>query len=82
MQTRKVIDYIVKWMRRYAAIVDVKGFVVGVSGGIDSAVTSALCAKTGFDVMAMNMPIRQAKNQKTLASKHVSWLQERFDNVT
>ncbi len=81
MQTRKVIDYIVNWLQRYAADAGVKGFVVGVSGGIDSAVTSALCAKTGFSVIALNMPIRQAENQKSLAAKHVSWLEEGFENV-
>ncbi|MFP4000116.1 MAG: NAD(+) synthase, partial [Desulfobacterales bacterium] len=65
----------------YAADAGVNGFVVGISGGIDSAVTSTLCAKTGLSVIALNMPIRQAQNQKTLAEKHVSWLRDRFENV-
>lgn len=81
MQTLKVIDYIVDWMRRYAGGAGLKGFVVGVSGGIDSAVTSTLCAKTGLGVMAMDLPIRQAEAQRTLAEKHISWLGERFENV-
>ena len=46
MQTQKVIDYIVAWLRDYAVQARVKGFVVGVSGGIDSAVVSTLCART------------------------------------
>ncbi|MCF8111283.1 MAG: NAD(+) synthase [Desulfobacteraceae bacterium] len=82
MQTGKVTDYIVDWLQRYASNAGVKGFVVGISGGVDSAVTSVLCAKTGFPVMAVTMPIRQAESQKTLAEKHVSWLKQRFDNVT
>lgn len=82
MQTQKVIDYIVNWMERYAADAGMKGFAVGVSGGIDSAVTSTLCGKTGLLVMALNMPIRQAAEQKTLADRHAVWLQERFENVT
>ncbi|MFW6080420.1 MAG: NAD(+) synthase [Desulfosalsimonas sp.] len=82
MQTRRVIDYIIDWMRRYAADAGVNGFVVGISGGIDSAVTSTLCAETGFSVIALNLPIRQAENQKSLAESHVSRLQENYENVT
>ncbi|MFW6428390.1 MAG: NAD(+) synthase [Desulfosalsimonas sp.] len=82
MQTCRVIEYIVDWMRRYAADAGVKGFVVGISGGIDSAVTSTLCAETGLSVIALNMPIRQAENQKSLAERHVSRLQENYENVT
>ncbi|MBS3756018.1 MAG: NAD(+) synthase [Desulfobacterales bacterium] len=82
MQTRKVIDYIVDWMRQYTANAGTNGFVVGVSGGIDSAVTSTLCGKTGLPVMVLNMPIRQAAEQKTLAARHLGWLHEHFENVT
>ena len=48
MQVEKVTQYIVSWLKEYASNAGVKGFVIGVSGGIDSAVTSTLCAKTGF----------------------------------
>ena len=82
MQTQKIIDYIVDWMRRYATDAGMNGFAVGISGGIDSAVTSALCGKTGMHTLALNMPIRQAAEQKTLADRHVRWLHERFENVT
>jgi len=47
MQTKKVIEHIVNWLKEYAENANIKGFVIGVSGGIDSAVTSTLCAKTG-----------------------------------
>ena len=61
MQTEKVIDHIVNWLKDYASNAGIKGFVVGVSGGIDSAVTSTLCAKTGLSLLCLEMPIHQAK---------------------
>ena len=59
MQTEKIIDYIVIWLKDYCEQAKMNGFVVGVSGGVDSAVTSSLCAKTGKSVMVMNMHIYQ-----------------------
>ncbi len=82
MQTRKVIDHIVGWLRDYATGAGVNGFVVGISGGIDSAVTSTLCAETGLYVIVLNMPIRQAQNQKTLAEKHAAWLEKHYENIS
>ena len=64
MQTEKVIEHIVNWLKDYAANAKQKGFVIGVSGGIDSAVTSTLCAKTGLDLLCLEMPIHQAENQE------------------
>jgi NAD+ synthase len=61
MQTEKVIDYIVNWLKDYATKAGVKGFVIGVSGGVDSGVVSTLCAMTGLKVLALEMPIRQKK---------------------
>ncbi|MDX1783990.1 MAG: NAD(+) synthase, partial [Aequorivita vladivostokensis] len=60
MQTEKVIDYIVDWLKSYATNAKMDGFVLGISGGIDSAVTSALCAKTGLRTLCVEMPIHQA----------------------
>ena len=48
MQTDKVVDHIVNWLKEYATNAGMNGFVVGVSGGIDSGLTSTLCAMTGF----------------------------------
>ena len=59
MKTEKVIDHIVQWMKDYAKTSKINGFVVGVSGGIDSALTSTLCAKTGLPTMCLEMPIHQ-----------------------
>jgi NAD+ synthase len=54
---------------------------VGVSGGIDSAVTSTLCAKTGKRVIPLNIPIYQAPEQVSLSARHIAWLEENFDNA-
>ena len=78
----KVIAHIVEWLQSYTEKSDMKGFVVGVSGGIDSAVTSTLCSKTGLPVIALEMPIYQAANQVSRAQDHLQWLKARFDNVT
>ncbi|SDE89714.1 NAD+ synthase [Pricia antarctica] len=81
MQTEKVTAHIVDWLRDYAEKAKMKGFVIGVSGGIDSAVTSTLCAKTGLELLVLEMPIHQAESQVSRASKHIEWLQENFDSV-
>ena len=78
MQTGKVIDYIVHWLIERCEEAGLNGFVVGASGGIDSAVTSTLCAKTGKQVLVLNMPIHQAPEQTSLSQRHIDWLAERF----
>ncbi|XLS29967.1 NAD(+) synthase [Flavobacteriaceae bacterium M23B6Z8] len=82
MKTEKVVDHIVNWLQEYAHNAGTKGFVVGVSGGIDSAVTSTLCAKTGMKVLCLEMPIHQAESQVTRAERHIDWLKKKFTNVT
>ena len=82
MQTEKVIDHIVNWLKDYALKANIKGFVIGISGGIDSAVTSTLCAKTGLDLMCIEMPIHQAKNQEDRASRHIEWLEKNFKGAS
>jgi NAD+ synthase len=82
MKTEKVVEHIVDWLRDYAKNAGVNGFVVGVSGGIDSAVTSTLCAKTGYPVLCLEMPIHQAESQVSRALNHINWLQKNFSNVS
>lgn len=82
MQTEKVVDHIVNWLKEYANNAKVNGFVVGISGGIDSAVTSTLCAKTGLDLLCIEMPIHQAASHVTRAQEHIAQLKERFPNVS
>ena len=82
MKTEKITDYIVNWLKEYAINANVNGFVVGVSGGIDSAVTSTLCAKTGLPTLCVEMPIHQAANQVSRAEEHIAQLKNNFDNVS
>lgn len=82
MNTERVIDYIVDWLKDYATRADVNGFIIGISGGIDSAVTSTLCAKTGLPLLCLEMPIHQGENQVSRAYNHIQWLQENFEKVT
>jgi NAD+ synthase len=79
MQTEKVIQHIVSWLKDYIETSHQKGFVIGISGGIDSAVTSTLCAMTGYPLLNLEMPIHQEKNQADRASNHIKWLKEKFD---
>ncbi len=81
MQTEKIIDHIVEWLNTYCESVGLNGFVIGVSGGIDSAVTSTLCAKTGKNVFALNMPIYQSTGPSSLAAQHCAWLKQMYHNV-
>ncbi len=81
MQTEKVINHIVTWLKDYATNAKMKGFVIGISGGIDSAITSTLCAKTGLELLCLEMPIHQELNQINRASRHIDWLQKNYKNV-
>lgn len=81
MQTEKVVNHIVNWLKDYAINAKMNGFVIGISGGIDSAVTSTLCAKTGMDVLCVEMPIHQAKSQVSRALRHIEWLKSNFEAV-
>ncbi len=81
MQTEKVVDHIVNWLKTYAVNAKMEGFVIGISGGIDSAVTSALCAKTGLKLLCVEMPIHQAASQVSRAYNHIAWLKENFSSV-
>ena len=82
MQTEKVIDHIVNWLKTYATNANIQGFVVGISGGIDSATTSSLCAKTGLRVLCVEMPIHQPPSHVTRAQEHIAQLKKRFANVS
>jgi len=82
MNTERVIDYIVDWLKDYATSANANGFIIGISGGIDSAVTSTLCAKTGLPLLCLEMPIHQGENQVSRAYNHIEWLQKNFEKVT
>lgn len=77
----ELADSISNWIKEYAQKSGVKGFVVGVSGGVDSALASTLCAKTGMPTLLLEMPIHQAKDQVSRANKHIDWLKQNYQNV-
>jgi NAD+ synthase len=81
MQTSAIIDHIVNWLGNYAKQANAQGFIIGISGGIDSALTSTLCAKTGLKTIAVSMPIHQKPDQLTRANMHMDWLKLNFSNV-
>lgn len=82
MQTEKVIDHIVNWLKTYATNAKMDGFVIGISGGIDSAVTATLCAKTGLRTLCVEMPIHQAKNQVARGRENIENLKIKHANVS
>ncbi len=77
-----VANQIVNWLKEYAENAKVNGFVVGISGGVDSAVTSTLCALTGFKVICVEMPIHQDEKQINRGKEHINQLKKRFENVS
>ena len=81
MKSRLVINHIVNWLTEYSNASKTDGFVIGISGGIDSAVTSTLCALTGKKVIVLNLPIRQFKTEFDRSAEHITWLKTNFKNV-
>jgi NAD+ synthase len=78
----KVIEHIVKWLKDYSDNSKTNGFVIGISGGIDSAVTSTLCAMTNKKVICLNMPIHQNKDEYSRGKEHIEDLKKKFSNVS
>jgi NAD+ synthase len=81
MQTQKITDKIVNWLKGYAENAGAKGYVIGISGGVDSGVVSTLCAMTGLKLLAIEMPIRQKEDQINRAQEHIRFLESKFPNV-
>src|ERR1700758_4789140 len=82
MKKKEIINHIVNWLKNYSAQSGTQGFVIGISGGIDSALTSTLCALTKKPVIVLNMPIRQHKAEFDRGAEHIEWLKKNFSNVT
>jgi len=82
MKNKEVINHIVNWLKAYSDKSGTKGFVVGISGGIDSALTSTLCALTEKPVIVLNMPIRQSKTEFDRGVEHIEWLKKKYKNVS
>jgi len=83
MTSKQRIKHISKWIKSYATKNKISTLVVGISGGIDSSVVSALCAETGLKTIVVQMPIRQNKKLDNRSSMQAGWLLERYkDTVT
>ena len=83
MKASERINYIKKWILDYCKSMpkEAKTLVVGISGGIDSSVTSTICALTGKKTIVLSMPINQIKEQQDLSLNHQDWLKNKFKNV-
>jgi len=81
MDTRGVIDHITQWLADYAREAGMSGFALGISGGVDSAVTSALCARTSMDVLCLQLPIHQAISESSRAIRHIEHLKKNHTRV-
>ena len=82
MDLEKINNHIKAWLEAYCSKAGLSGFIVGISGGIDSAVTSTLCAQTGKKVLLLNMPIRQTKAEYDRGQEHIEDLKKKFANVS
>tara|TARA_B100001123_G_scaffold290173_1_gene323460 strand:- start:783 stop:1520 length:738 start_codon:yes stop_codon:yes gene_type:complete len=83
MEVSKKVTFIKDWIFNYVNSMPKKAesLVIGISGGIDSSVTSTLCAMTGIKTIVASMPIKQIASQHDLSLKHNKWLKDRFKNV-
>ena len=84
MNNQDKIDFIVGWITDYVSKMPVpaKSLVVGVSGGVDSALTSTLASMTGLRTIALSMPISTNSNNSSLSTAHGKWLEDKFNNTT
>jgi NAD+ synthase len=74
-------NQISEWLSKYLLDANLESFIIGVSGGIDSAVVSTLCASTGIKTIVVSLPIHQFPDQLTRANNHIKWLKEKYSNV-
>ena len=83
MNSKNKILYIKDWINNYVVNMSnpAKSLVIGISGGIDSSVSSTLSAMTGLKTIVLSMPIRQKSHQHDLSLKHQEWLTKNFENV-
>jgi len=81
MKEKEISEHIVTWLKSYAKQANASGFIIGISGGVDSALTSTLCALTGMKVIVASMPIHQKTDELNRAEIHIKWLEANFPNV-
>lgn len=81
LKSQQVAQHITAWLSNYSDKAGLSGFIIGISGGVDSALTSTLCAMTGKKTIVLSMPIRQTSAEYSRAMNHIENLKKRFDNV-
>ena len=81
MKEKKIINHIVNWINNYLSSNKMDGLVIGISGGIDSALTSTLCALTNKPTLCIELPLHQNSKQINRGKKHIDWLKKRYKNV-
>lgn len=74
-------EKIIKWLKDYSKNNNNLNFVIGVSGGIDSAVVSTICAETNIKTILVSLPIHQDLDQLKRANNHIDWLKTKYSNV-
>ena len=82
MKTKETIDHIKNWLSSYSKTSKTEGFIIGISGGIDSAVTSTILAQTKLPLLCLEMPIHQNLRQVSRGKKHIKWLEKKYENVS
>lgn len=82
MQSEIIVDHIVKWLTDYSVKSNTEGYVIGISGGIDSALTSKLCALTGKPTHVIELPLRQKHEELLRSENHIQSLKRDHKNVT
>ena len=81
MKPDRISKHIVDWIKSYCLNHKIQSLVIGVSGGIDSALTSTLCAMTNIKTIVVSLPIHQNKKQLELATKHIAWLKKNIKTL-
>ena len=82
MNTKEVIKHIKNWISQYHSNSSTNGYVIGISGGIDSALTSTLVAETGIPLLCIEMPINQNKKHVSRGKNHITWLKKNYKNIS
>ena len=81
MKEKEIINHIVNWIKNYLSVNKMNGLVIGISGGIDSSLTSTLCALTNKPTLCIELPIHQNSQQINRGKIHIDWLKKRYKNV-
>jgi NAD+ synthase len=82
LDTKKVAEHITAWLSNYCDTAGLSGFIIGISGGVDSGLASTLCAMTGKKTILVSMPIRQTYDEYERAKNHIQDLESRFENIS